>query len=214
MTQLRTQGWIHHLGRHAVACFLTRGDLYQSWEKGATYFESQLLDADYALNNFNWMWLSCSAFFYQYFRCYSPVAFGKKTDPNGLYIRKWLPQLAKLPNKYIYEPWKAPPSIQKQAGICIGPTQGNGKNSTNNNNDDCTIFYYPNPIVDHIPVSKANMGRLKLAYDHHKELTAQNKKTNTTKKTTTTTTTKKRGQTKSNTSVTKKKTKLKQTKLI
>lgn len=83
MTQLRTQGWIHHLGRHAVACFLTRGDLWQSWEEGAAYFESQLLDADYALNGFNWLWLSCSGFFYQYFRCYSPVAFQKKNDPNG-----------------------------------------------------------------------------------------------------------------------------------
>lgn len=54
MAQLRTEGWIHHLGRHAVACFLTRGDLWQSWEVGADYFEGELLDADYALNGFNW----------------------------------------------------------------------------------------------------------------------------------------------------------------
>jgi cryptochrome len=83
MMQLKTEGWMHHLGRHAVACFLTRGDLWQSWEEGAAYFESQLLDADYALNGFNWLWLSCSGFFYQYFRCYSPVSFQKKKDPNG-----------------------------------------------------------------------------------------------------------------------------------
>jgi cryptochrome len=83
MMQLATEGWIHHLGRHAVACFLTRGDLWQSWEEGALHFESQLLDADYSLNGFNWLWLSCSGFFYQYFRCYGPVSFQKKNDPNG-----------------------------------------------------------------------------------------------------------------------------------
>jgi cryptochrome len=51
-----------------VACFLTRGDLYQSWEVGARVFDKYLIDADWALNNANWMWLSCSSFFYQYFR--------------------------------------------------------------------------------------------------------------------------------------------------
>ena len=88
MTQLRREGWIHHLGRHAVACFLTRGDLWVSWEEGVKVFDRHLIDADWSLNACNWMWLSCSAFFHQYFRCYSPVAFGKKTDPEGLYIRK------------------------------------------------------------------------------------------------------------------------------
>jgi len=150
MTQLRTEGWIHHLGRHAVACFLTRGDLWQSWEDGADYFESQLLDADYALNGFNWLWLSCSGFFYQYFRCYSPVAFQKKNDKSGAYIRKWLPQLSKLPDKYIYEPWKAPINVQKAAGIKIGKD-------------------YPKPIVDHTIVSKENMEKISFAYDIHKE---------------------------------------------
>lgn len=57
--------WIHHLARHAVACFLTRGDLWQSWEDGAAVFDDLLLDADWSVNNFNWQWLSCSAFFYQ-----------------------------------------------------------------------------------------------------------------------------------------------------
>jgi hypothetical protein len=59
--------------RHAVACFLTRGDLWQSWEAGARVFDRYLLDADWALNNGNWMWLSASAFFHQYFRVYGPV---------------------------------------------------------------------------------------------------------------------------------------------
>jgi len=83
----------------SVACFFTRGDLWQSWEKGAEIFDLYLLDSDWALNHANWQWLSCSNFFYQYFRCYSPIAFGKKTDKNGDYIRKYLPQLARYPAK-------------------------------------------------------------------------------------------------------------------
>jgi len=71
------------------------------------------LDADYALNAGNWMWLSASAYFHQYFRVYSPVAFGKKTDPKGAYIRKYLPVLANFPDAFIYEPWKAPLATQK-----------------------------------------------------------------------------------------------------
>ena len=54
MTQLKETGWIHHLARHSAACFLTRGDLWQSWEKGAEHFEDKLIDADWSLNNFNW----------------------------------------------------------------------------------------------------------------------------------------------------------------
>ena len=69
--------------RHSVACFLTRGDLWVSWEEGQAVFEELLLDADWSLNAGNWMWLSASAFFHQYYRVYSPVAFGKKTDPLG-----------------------------------------------------------------------------------------------------------------------------------
>jgi cryptochrome len=157
MAQLRTEGWIHHLGRHAVACFLTRGDLWQSWEVGAEVFEGELLDADYALNNFNWLWLSCSGFFYQYFRCYSPVAFQKKNDPNGNYIRKWVPELAELPAKYIYEPWTANVSILKKAGVKLGVD-------------------YPRPIVDHAVVSKENMSKMSLAYDMHKDAEAAAKK--------------------------------------
>lgn len=57
MTQLRTEGWIHHLARHSVACFLTRGDLFISWERGAEVFEELLLDYDWSLNVGNWLWL-------------------------------------------------------------------------------------------------------------------------------------------------------------
>lgn len=149
MTQLRETGWIHHLARHAVACFLTRGDLWQSWEQGAAVFEELLIDADWSINNFNWQWLSCTAHFYQYFRCYSPESFGKKTDPSGSYIRKWLPKFRGFPDKYIYEPWNAPLEVQKKHGLVVGKD-------------------YPEPIVDHKVVSKDNMQRMKQAYDAHK----------------------------------------------
>ena len=150
MTQLRIEGWIHHLARHSVACFLTRGDLYISWERGRDVFDELLLDADWALNNANWMWLSASSFFTQYFRVYSPVAFGKKWDKEGKYVRRYLPVLSKMPTQYIYEPWKAPLSVQKQAGCIIGVD-------------------YPLPIVSHEIVSKKNMENMKAAYARGKK---------------------------------------------
>ncbi|XP_076135908.1 cryptochrome circadian regulator 5 [Alosa pseudoharengus] len=145
MTQLRQEGWIHHLARHAVACFLTRGDLWVSWEEGQKVFEELLLDADWALNAGNWQWLSASAFFHQYYRVYSPIAFGKKTDKHGDYIKKYLPLLKKFPEQYIYEPWKAPRSVQEQAGCIVGKD-------------------YPRPIVEHEVISKKNIQRMKAAY--------------------------------------------------
>ncbi|GMH98028.1 hypothetical protein TrVE_jg4623 [Triparma verrucosa] len=154
MTQLKETGWIHHLARHMVACFLTRGDLYLSWEEGAKVFEERLVDADWSINNFNWQWLSCTAHFYQYFRCYSPIAFGKKTDPNGDYIRKWIPALAKMPKKYIYEPWEAPLAVQQAASCIVGKD-------------------YPNRIVEnHTTTSKNNMSRIAESYKLHKEAAA------------------------------------------
>ncbi|KAK4794641.1 hypothetical protein SAY86_012635 [Trapa natans] len=120
MVQLRKWGWIHHLARHCVACFLTRGDLFVHWEKGRDVFERLLIDSDWALNNGNWLWLSCSSFFYQYNRIYSPVSFGKKYDPNGNYIRHFLPVLKDMPKEYIYEPWTAPLGVQTKAKCIIG----------------------------------------------------------------------------------------------
>ena len=75
------------------ACFLTRGDLYVSWEKGRDTFDRLLVDADYFVNNGNWMWLSASAFFSQFFRVYSPESYGKKYDKSGEYVRHYLPAL-------------------------------------------------------------------------------------------------------------------------
>lgn len=157
MRQLKQEGWIHHLARHMVACFLTRGDLWISWEEGAKIFEGYLLDYDWSLNAGNWMWLSASAFFYKYYRVYSPIAFGKKTDKEGLYIRKYVPELKKYPSEFIYEPWKAPKSIQRTAGCVVGE-------------------HYPHRIVDHDKVHKENIQKMNAAYKINKEKKALKRK--------------------------------------
>ncbi|XP_035274075.1 cryptochrome-2-like isoform X3 [Anguilla anguilla] len=154
MTQLRQEGWIHHLARHAVACFLTRGDLWLSWESGMRVFDELLLDADYSVNAGSWMWLSCSAFFQQFFHCYCPVGFGRRTDPSGDYIRRYIPQLKDYPNRYIYEPWKAPETVQKAANCVVGKD-------------------YPKPMINHAEGSRLNIERMKQIYQqlsHYKGL--------------------------------------------
>uniref|UniRef100_A0A8C9YUH2 Cryptochrome circadian regulator 3a n=1 Tax=Sander lucioperca TaxID=283035 RepID=A0A8C9YUH2_SANLU len=145
MTQLRQEGWIHHLARHAVACFLTRGDLWISWEEGMKVFEELLLDADWSVNAGSWMWLSCSSFFQQFFHCYCPVGFGRRTDPNGDFIRRYLPVLRGFPAKYIYDPWNAPESVQAAAKCVIG-------------------VHYPKPMVHHAEASRLNIERMKQIY--------------------------------------------------
>ncbi|XP_078432338.1 DNA photolyase family protein isoform X2 [Wolffia australiana] len=145
MVQLRQWGWMHHLARHSVACFLTRGDLFVHWEKGRDVFERLLIDSDWAINNGNWLWLSCSSFFYQYHRIYSPITFGKKYDPTGKFIRHFLPVLKDMPKEYIYEPWTAPLSVQKKAKCIIGTD-------------------YPKPVVSHEVANKQCRQKMGEAY--------------------------------------------------
>lgn len=145
MTQLRREGFVHHLGRHSLACFLTRGDLFVSWEHGFRVFEKFLVDYDYALNSANWMWLSASAFFNKYFRVYSPVAFAKKWDKDGEFVRHYLPVLKDMPTKWIHEPWKAPRAVQERARCIVGRD-------------------YAERIVKHEEVLKRNLERMKTAY--------------------------------------------------
>jgi len=154
MRQLRKTGWLHHLARHAVACFLTRGDLWISWEKGRDVFDRLLLDSDWSLNNQNWLALAGVApWSPPFFRVYHPVP--KMTsslnvqDPDGKYIREFVPELRNMPNKYIYCPWTAPIADQKKAGCIIGKD-------------------YPKPIVDHEKQSKENIAKFKQAMDDSK----------------------------------------------
>jgi len=156
MRQLRQEGWIHHLARHSVACFLTRGGCYISWERGAEVFEELLIDHEAACNIGNWQWLSCTAFFSQFYRCYSPVVFGKKWDDNGDYIRKYVPELKDMPKKYIYEPHKAPISDQKKSGVQI---KGDGSETEMDG-----FKLYPKPMFDFNEQREICIQGMKAAY--------------------------------------------------
>ncbi|KAJ3175846.1 hypothetical protein HDU87_005674 [Geranomyces variabilis] len=145
MRQLKHDGWIHHLGRHSVACFLTRGHCFVSWERGLEVFDQWLIDWDPCSNPGNWMWLSCSAFFHSYFRVYSPIAFGKKWDKHGDLIRQYVPELKNFPAAHIYEPWKCPIADQRKAGCIIG------KN-------------YPKPMFDEKARKEHCLERMKAAF--------------------------------------------------
>jgi cryptochrome len=128
--QIEQDGWAHHVARHAVACFLTRGDLYISWLRGAYFFQEKLIDLDWPINIGNWLWVSSSCFFHDYHQIHSPSLYVQAWDPQGNFIRKWVPALKNMPARYIFEPWKAPLSVQRTAGCLIGKD-------------------YPFPIVDH-----------------------------------------------------------------
>ena len=141
MRQLRQEGWIHHLGRHAVACFLTRGGCYVDWERGAEVFEELLIDHETSCNSGNWQWLSCTAFFAQFYRCYSPVAFGRKWDDEGAFVKRYVSELENYPKKYIYEPWKAPMADQKKWG-CVIKGDGGGEEEIEG------MKVYPKPMFD------------------------------------------------------------------
>ncbi|MDA7756513.1 deoxyribodipyrimidine photo-lyase/cryptochrome family protein [Opitutales bacterium] len=147
MRQLKSTGWMHHLGRHAVSCFLTRGQLWQHWKSGRDIFDHKLLDSDWALNNANWLWLSGVApFSMPYFRLYNPCPDGKSSlnvdAETAGFIRHWVPELENFPVKYIYEPHLAPLGIQESAGCIIGKD-------------------YPLPIVNRKEVAKENLASFK-----------------------------------------------------
>ncbi|KAH9873354.1 hypothetical protein J1614_005752 [Plenodomus biglobosus] len=156
MRQLKEEGWIHHLGRHAVACFLTRGGCYIDWERGAEVFEEWLIDHEAACNIGNWQWLSCTAFFSQFFRCYSPIAFPQKWDKEGEFVKRYVPELAKFDKKYIYEPWKAPIADQKKWGCRI---EGDGSSAL-----EGQAKTYPKPMFDFPTRRDICLGAMKNAY--------------------------------------------------
>lgn len=139
MRQLIAEGWVHHAARNAVACFLTRGDLWLSWELGLKFFLKYLIDADWSVCAGNWMWISSSAFdtILQSDACISPINYGRWLEPTGNYIRKYVPELTDMPTRYIFNPSTAPIEIQRQANCLIG-------------------IDYPQPIVNHEIVFKNN----------------------------------------------------------
>lgn len=122
MRQLVTEGWIHHTLRNIVATFLTRGCLWLSWENGFKYFMKYLIDADWSVCAGNWMWISSSAFdkLLDSSKCTCPIILSKRLDPNGDYIRRYVPELKNIPTKYIHEPWNTPLLNQAISGCAMG----------------------------------------------------------------------------------------------
>ena len=142
MRQLWTTGWMHNRVRMIVASFLVK-HLRIAWPKGAGWFWNTLVDADLASNTLGWQWSAgCGADAAPYFRIFAPVTQGLKFDPDGHYVRRWVPELAGLSQKYIQAPWEAPAEVLAEAGVSLGET-------------------YPRPIVDHATARAAALGAFK-----------------------------------------------------
>jgi len=130
MRELWATGWMHNRVRMIVGSFLTK-DLMLHWREGAKWFEDTLVDADLASNTFGWQWVSgCGVDAAPYFRIFNPELQSKRFDPQGEYIKKWIPELASLPTKWIHCPEDAPGNVLEEADITLGKT-------------------YPKPIVNH-----------------------------------------------------------------
>jgi len=130
MRELWQTGWMHNRVRMITASFLTK-DLLQSWRKGADWFWDTLVDADLANNTLGWQWVAgCGAEASPFFRIFNPTTQGITFDPEGAYVRQWVPELANLPSRWIHQPWDAPPGVLAEAQIRLGIT-------------------YPHRIVDH-----------------------------------------------------------------
>jgi deoxyribodipyrimidine photo-lyase len=129
MRELWTTGYMHNRVRMIAASFLIK-NLLIPWQEGARWFWNTLVDADLANNTMGWQWCAgCGADAAPYFRIFNPVLQGEKFDKAGLYIRRWLPELARLDSKYIHKPWTADPAVLADAGIIPGKD-------------------YPEPLVD------------------------------------------------------------------
>jgi len=142
MRQLWRTGWMHNRVRMVVASFLVK-HLRLSWTRGAAWFWDTLLDADLASNTLGWQWSAgCGADAAPYFRIFSPVAQGEKFDPDGEYVRHWVPELAALPARFIHQPWAAPVEVLARAGVRLGEN-------------------YPRPIVEHTQARAAALAAFK-----------------------------------------------------
>lgn len=106
MRQLLAQGWMHNRVRMVVASFLVK-DLHLEWQHGARHFAAHLVDFDLASNQHGWQWVAgCGTDAAPYFRVFNPVTQGKTFDPDGTYVRRWVPELAQVPTRWVHEPWR------------------------------------------------------------------------------------------------------------
>lgn len=130
MRELWQTGYMHNRVRMAVASFLVK-HLLIDWRKGEAWFRDTLVDADIANNVANWQWVAgCGADAAPYFRIFNPILQGEKFDPDGRYTRHFVPELAKLPDRFLHKPWDAPARVLEACGITLGRN-------------------YPEPVVDH-----------------------------------------------------------------
>ena len=117
MRELWATGWMHNRVRMIVASLLTK-NLFMHWRHGARWFWDTLVDADLANNTLGWQWTAgCGADAAPYYRIFNPVLQAEKFDPGRAYIRRWVPELAALPDKYVHCPWLAPAEVLLAAGI-------------------------------------------------------------------------------------------------
>ncbi|MFM2163831.1 MAG: hypothetical protein RL325_268 [Planctomycetota bacterium] len=130
MRQLWSTGWMHNRVRMVVASFLVK-HLLLPWQDGARWFWDTLVDADLANNSLGWQWAAgCGADAAPYFRIFNPTSQAEKFDKDAAYIKRWVPELARVPAEYALEPWEAPPMALAAAGVTLGDE-------------------YPHPIVEH-----------------------------------------------------------------
>ncbi|WP_108665207.1 cryptochrome/photolyase family protein [Euzebya rosea] len=130
MRQLAAMGWMHNRARMIVASFLCK-DLLVDWRRGEAHFMANLVDGDTCSNNGGWQWAAGTGTDAQQFiRIFNPTTQGKRFDPDGAYVRRWVPELADLPDDRIHEPWTLSEEEQEDLGVIIGED-------------------YPAPIVDH-----------------------------------------------------------------
>ncbi|MFS0689578.1 FAD-binding domain-containing protein [Sporosarcina sp. 179-K 8C2 HS] len=135
MRELWETGMMHNRVRMVTASFLVK-HLLIPWGEGYGWFKNTLLDFDTANNAMGWQWITgCGIDCAPYFRVFNPFLQSEKFDPDGEYIRKWVPELSSLQAPYIHRPWEAPITVLEEAGIQIGET-------------------YPSPIVDHATARK------------------------------------------------------------
>jgi deoxyribodipyrimidine photo-lyase len=129
MRQLWHTGWMHNRVRMIVASFLVK-HLLIDWRQGADWFMDTLVDADLAANSANWQWVAGTGIDSQpFFRVFNPVSQGEKFDGDGAYVRLYVPELARLPDKYLHAPWTAPDAALREASVTLGKT-------------------YPRPLID------------------------------------------------------------------
>ncbi|MDD3354317.1 deoxyribodipyrimidine photo-lyase [Zoogloea sp.] len=140
MRQINHSGYMHNRLRMIVASFLTK-DLGIDWRWGERYFAEHLIDFDLAANNGGWQWAASTGCDAQpYFRIFNPVTQSERFDPDGSFIRRYLPELTRVPDKYLHAPWTLPPIDQKLAGCVIGSD-------------------YPAPVVDHAKARERTLAR-------------------------------------------------------